>query len=149
MKSVFSFFFVIFILSISSCKNDNSNNSKDDELCSGSYQFLITDTLQRPVNIQFPHDTLLAEHYIPDNSGRSFCVRFSVAKDTVYLMNDSIIGVIDVTNDVTHTYSLENTFAGGRFVVWYNMTPMSAEYTVYGSGLPVILSERGNLIWRD
>jgi hypothetical protein len=40
----------------------------------------------------------------------------------------------------------KNLFAGGRFVVWSSDGGFEAEYTVYGSGVPIISSERGPLV---
>jgi hypothetical protein len=40
----------------------------------------------------------------------------------------------------------EGTFAGGRFVVWSTKQGLQAELTIYGSGVPIISSERGALL---
>jgi len=37
------------------------------------------------------------------------------------------------------------TVAGGRFRVWVGETGLQAERTLYGSGVPILLSERGPL----
>ena len=37
-------------------------------------------------------------------------------------------------------------FAGGRFFVWITEGQFEAEYTIYGSGVPIIRSERGYLL---
>ena len=42
----------------------------------------------------------------------------------------------------------EGTFAGGRFVVWPDEQTLQAELTIYGSGLPIVLSVRGRLARR-
>jgi hypothetical protein len=34
------------------------------------------------------------------------------------------------------------TFAGGRFAVWPGQTSLQAELTIYGSGVPIVSSER-------
>lgn len=39
----------------------------------------------------------------------------------------------------------EGTFAGGRFVVWKAIDSLQAELTMYGSGRPIVKSERGPL----
>ena len=48
---------------------------------------------------------------------------------------------IDPTNIKT-CYKLTNTFAGGRFLIHKDNT---VEYTIYGSGLPIIKSYLGRL----
>lgn len=41
-------------------------------------------------------------------------------------------------------YKLDDgTFAGGRFVVWSGKNGLQGELTIYGSGVPLISSERG------
>ena len=41
-------------------------------------------------------------------------------------------------------YKLDDgTFAGGRFVVWSAKNGLQGELTIYGSGVPLISSERG------
>ncbi len=50
------------------------------------------------------------------------------------------------TTDEQAWYELTDAFAGGRFVVWQSTTGLQGELTVYGSGRPIISSERGALI---
>ena len=38
------------------------------------------------------------------------------------------------------------TVAGGRFVVWSTARGLEAELTLYGSGIPIVSSERGRLV---
>ncbi len=40
----------------------------------------------------------------------------------------------------------EGVFAGGRFVIWTNNDSFEVELTIYGSGIPVVKSERGYLV---
>jgi len=40
----------------------------------------------------------------------------------------------------------KDTFAGGRFVVWAADVGLQAELTIYGSGVPIVSSERGPLV---
>jgi len=42
----------------------------------------------------------------------------------------------------------EGTFAGGRFLVWSGERTLQAELTIYGSGVPIVSSERGSLARR-
>jgi hypothetical protein len=50
------------------------------------------------------------------------------------------------TADGRLTYDLTGLFAGGRFVVWKNAEGLQGEFTIYGSGRPIISSERGRLV---
>ena len=40
----------------------------------------------------------------------------------------------------------ESTFAGGKFVVWYENNSFYAQLTIFGSGVPVIYHGEGNLV---
>jgi hypothetical protein len=40
---------------------------------------------------------------------------------------------------------VDGAFAGGRFMVWREPSGIQAELTIYGSGLPVVRSERGSV----
>jgi len=40
----------------------------------------------------------------------------------------------------------EGLLAGGRFIVWMNNDNLKVEFTIYGSGLPILKSERGHLV---
>lgn len=45
----------------------------------------------------------------------------------------------------TLSYDLD-AFAGGRFLIWTLGSGLQAELTLYGSGVPIVSSERGELI---
>jgi hypothetical protein len=48
------------------------------------------------------------------------------------------------------TYTLtEGLFAGGRLIVWREGSAYQGELTVYGSGVPVVKSERGRFVRAD
>ena len=66
---------------------------------------------------------------------------------TISIMHDSISGTIMESTEQYKQYDLdEGLFAGGRFNVWITDGAFEAEFTVYGSGVPIIRSERGFLI---
>jgi hypothetical protein len=50
------------------------------------------------------------------------------------------------TTDGRVWYDLIDSFAGGRFVIWQDVDGLQAELTVYGSGRPIVFSERGSLV---
>jgi hypothetical protein len=52
----------------------------------------------------------------------------------------------DISADDCLCYSIdEGSFAGGRLVIWRATTGLRAELTIFGSGLPFIGSDRGDL----
>ena len=50
------------------------------------------------------------------------------------------------TPDEHSWYDLTDAFAGGRFIVWQIATGLQGGLTLYGSGRPILFSERGALI---
>lgn len=65
---------------------------------------------------------------------------------TISIMGDSISGTLMEGTEEYKEYDLDKgLFADGRFVVWITDSNFEAEYTVYGSGAPIIRSERGPL----
>ena len=96
-------------------------------------------------HVQFPRDTIPDSSYKQADSLKTYAVRFSSDKDSVFINNGNLIGVKSSTSANKIQYDLK-VFAGGRFVLWYNTVPYQAELTIYGSGVPIIISERGPLI---
>ena len=136
---------LVFVLTalISGCGKEDKSTGNNSQIppCAGEYVFTVTDTLKR--------QSAAGGQYFPDSSGRSYCVRFYSGKDSVSLKGDSVIGVLDTIRNDSLIYAIVNLFAGGRFIAWPDTAPSRAEYTVYGSGLPVVWSERGTLAWRE
>lgn len=98
-------------------------------------------------NITFPSDWLSEEDYKPVSNGPTYLVVVSGSTTTVSVGNPPIKGS-RTTATVEHiTYDLtEGAFAGGRFVVWAGSKGFQAELTIYGSGRPIVTSERGCLV---
>ena len=56
-------------------------------------------------------------------------------------------GNIETNAEDLRRYEIEEgLFAGGRFIVWIADDHFEAELTVYGSGVPIVTSERGRLV---
>ena len=98
-------------------------------------------------NVQFPSDQLKENDYVEINHGSEYEVSFSEDWKTISIMDDSISGTIMEGSEEYKKYDLDKgLFAGGRFVVWITDGQFEAEYTIYGSGVPIIRSERGYLL---
>ena len=137
-----SFFFLYLLIG---CKNNAENSTNPGTVSSNMYTFQIAMVAVNP-KVNLPTDSIPASRYQADTGRRSYSVRFSRGLDSVFIQNDSIIGIkyLDTLN--FRKYNITNLFAGGRFIVWTNTQPQTAEYTVYGSGVPIIKSERGTMI---
>jgi hypothetical protein len=96
-----------------------------------------------PTTIQFTD-----ADYQPVSNGMTYTVVVS-AQATVVTINGQTVftGARAAADAEKATYSLDQgTFAGGRFVVWMVSSGLQAELTLYGSGVPIVKSERGALV---
>jgi hypothetical protein len=108
-----------------------------------AYAFWVEMAAYNPP-VQYPLDTIPDSCYKHPDSLDSYSVRFSSEKDTVFI--GIWKGVKSSTSAGKIHYNFINGAAGGRFVLRYTTVPYQAELTIYGSGVPVIFSERGYLI---
>lgn len=95
-----------------------------------------------------PNAPFAESDYMPLPQNKTYPVMFAVDGNTVTVTGDSaMVGTWDQQAGDTRHYNLtEGVFAGGRFDVWSGDTTINAELTIYGSGVPVISSERGTLV---
>jgi hypothetical protein len=128
-----------------SCSNDDYE--ADFSLLSGNDFILEIDRISDLPNVQFPSDQLEENDYVEINHDSEYEVSFSEDMQTISIMHDSISGTIMEGAEKYKRYDLDKgLFAGGRFVIWITDSKFEAEYTVYGSGVPIIRSERGYLL---
>jgi hypothetical protein len=143
--------FVIICLSlmILTCCGDNDLVDQDNiELSSlyGNSFVLEVNRISEMPDVQFPFDDLQESDYEEVNEGVEYDVIFSEDGQTVAIEPDSINGQKTNNSAESVYYELgEGTVAGGRLIVWINNNQFEAELTVYGSGVPIIKSERGYL----
>jgi len=119
------------------------------------FVFEVDRISDRP-QVVFPHDELQESHYSQTTNGRKYSVHFSDNGEDVtidwlegqtpgyehFLGAEKISDVEDLKN-----YEIqEGSFAGGRFNVWITDSRFEAELTIFGSGVPIISSERGDLL---
>jgi hypothetical protein len=107
------------------------------------YVFWVEMVAKNP-NVLYPHDSIPDSNYKHLDTLKSYTVRFSSAKDSVFV--GTWKGVKSSTSAGIIHYNIINMMAGGYFALWYNTVPYQAELTMYGSGVPIVFSERGYLI---
>jgi hypothetical protein len=97
-------------------------------------------------NIRHPSDPLEEADYRPVTDGSTYPVTVTDAVAIVSVGAPPMSGARDMGRDDRYYYDLtEGAFAGGRFVVWVSDGGLQAELTIYGSGVPIVRSERGSL----
>ena len=137
----------------------SDNKSNDDFTITADTDFLAEFTLlgggnfllkvNRIVNhpdVQFPYEELEEIDYQNTSEGRQYEVSFSENIETITILPDSISGTLEKDENELKQYVLvKGLFAGGRFIIWITNNKFEAEFTIYGSGVPIIQSERGCL----
>ena len=135
----------LIIIACSKKTPDELNNSSSSQN-TGSYIFYVEKSVNNP-NVQFPFDTIAEEQYGQDNTGKTYEIKFSSDEQRVSINHDSIQGTIITETNLKKSYNLnKGVFAGGRFVICPKDQPTEAELTIYGSGVPIIFSEKGKLV---
>jgi hypothetical protein len=93
-----------------------------------------------------PSDPLAESDYQPMTPTTLYQVVVSATGTTVTVGTTPYAGTRAAASSDLVTFDLSTgTFAGGRFLVWPAQTSLQAELTIYGSGVPIVSSERGTL----
>ncbi|MBN1597537.1 MAG: hypothetical protein JW894_04545 [Bacteroidales bacterium] len=130
----------------------NKSSSEDqilsDQLLSLGNDFIMeVDRVAESPDVQFPMDELDETDYTSFSGEKNYSVHFTDNGQSVTIEPGSIGGEKIVAESEILSYDLtEGLFAGGRFVVWTENGNFEAELTIYGSGIPIISSERGKLL---
>jgi hypothetical protein len=97
-------------------------------------------------SVQFPTDPMSEEDYEPVADGQVLTVVVSDDASKVAIGTQPVEGSRNSTAVEGIQYDLdEGTFAGGRLVIWEVGGGLQSELTIYGSGVPIVSSERGPL----
>ncbi|MDH5398425.1 MAG: hypothetical protein OEX02_09780 [Cyclobacteriaceae bacterium] len=147
MKKIIIYAGVSSILFIFSMCEDSMDNNDTYSLLNGNSFILEVDRVLKDVhNVQFPSDNLSEEDYVMTDDLVQYELAFSKDGQTVSVEPGSILGEKLIDGEKSVFYKLvEGVFAGGRIVIWKNDAGFEVEQTIYGSGVPIIKSERGSL----
>ncbi len=146
-------------LAVFGCSVDGPGASQPDggaglsQLDGESYALQV-DRIARNPDVQFPFEALEETDYERVEDGNLYDLSFSEDGKTVSVAGPSpgeapliMTGGIAVDTEDFRRYAIEEgLFAGGRFNVWIDDDHFEAELTVYGSGIPIVRSERGRLL---
>jgi hypothetical protein len=95
---------------------------------------------------QFPSDTIADSAYKAVSGGPVYQVVASAGGQQVTIAGTVQARRVKATDTVVQYDVYQAAFAGGRFVVWSSSEGLQAEFTIYGSGVPITSSERGLLV---
>lgn len=136
-------------LLLAGCGAANSDDEYTDDFLSldGNNFVMEVDRILEMSDAQLPMDDLQESYYVDVNEGSQYIVTFSEDGQTVTIAPGSISGQKRNDDGESRIYELDKgVFAGGRFVIWGNDDLIEVELTIYGSGIPIVKSERGYLV---
>lgn len=116
----------------------------------GDYTLKVTHAAQNPA-VQFPHSQIPEKEFKPADKERNFQLRFSAEGKKVTLQAEGdqgkgASGTLEKADADARIYDLkEGLFAGGSLTLKQTKQGLIATYTIYGSGVPVIASFRGQV----
>lgn len=148
MRTLIAVFCLLFLIAGCSGKKLTDEVASDFAFLNGkSFVLEVNRAVKAPI-MKLPMEELPETDYIISITGKVYTVTFSANGETVTLEPGSIRGEKNKTgNDTQGYYSLTaGVFAGGRFVVRSVQEKLEGELTIYGSGIPIVLSERGSLL---
>ncbi len=141
-------FVILCLLLLVSCDDAISADTfvADFSLLNGNDFLLKVDRILETPNIQLLPDDLQENDYKETNEGAQYHVTLSADGQMVTIEPGSMRGQRVNDGDESKIYELdEGVFSGGRFVIWIHNDRFEAELTIFGSGVPIVKSERGYL----
>ena len=134
------------IFTVIGCDESCSGNEEPvsfDQLDGNAFLFVVEQKIEGSVTDGFSIDDSL---YVAVENGNLYTVSFSVDHSKISINPGDLSGSLETETDEILKYVIDDGFfAGGRFVVWIENRRFHAELTEYGSGVPVVASEKGTL----
>jgi hypothetical protein len=100
--------------------------------------------------VQFPNDPLDEEGFVPLDAPVAYAIALSSDGTRIEIVEagaQPVTGQLHASTSSIVEFDLSGgLFAGGRFVAWVGPGGLQSEYTIYGSGVPIIGSVRGALV---
>jgi hypothetical protein len=146
MRGIIAFLCIVFVLCTMCKKQIKTNDNIDFSSLNGGNYILKVDRVSQAPDVQFPKDSLDETYYTTTIEDIQHEVTFSENGQMVSIKPGPVSGEKTKDGKVSKFYDLrDGLFAGGRFIIWIINDSFEAEYTIYGSGIPIIKSERGKL----
>ena len=147
MKHAITSFITLLLLIGCSSSNSDNQDVADFSSLNGNQFVMEVDRVLGAADVDFPSDALEENDYETIDDGADYTVTFSENGHTVSIEPGNMQGQKTEDDGESTTYELDaGTFAGGRFVIQDDNGSFDAELTLYGSGVPIVQSERGYLV---
>jgi hypothetical protein len=123
---------------------EKQTDTEFSKLKGNKFIFTVDRVASRP-DVQYPLDSLVETNYIPADKVVEYQISFSDDAKTA-IIDSSFMGIKVIDGEKSKFYQItQGLYAGGRFIIWVDNKEFQAEFTVYGSGIPILKSERGKL----
>ena len=127
-------------------QEDNDGTLAFSSLNGNNYILQVDRVIFNSPDMQFPFDDLQEIEHFMTIEHIEYDVSFSENGQIVTIEPGTLRGEIKNEDLESRQYELvEGVFAGGKFVVWKNNEKFDGELTIYGSGVPIVLCDSGNL----
>jgi hypothetical protein len=114
------------------------------------YIFIVTSVWDRELDALNTENPLNpdADEYVDVDDGPRYLVRFGDGMVELAGLDGagSFSGTLGAVGATFDTYTLDNGWAGGSLTVRYDGSTTTAHLEINGSGVPVVISERGILV---
>ena len=138
---------LISVLICGACGPTDSSQSELPAFHDGTWMLVVDRTLRDgSATAGAPEAPLSESDFAPAVGNATYRVDVSEQGARIVVTEPRLVGRLETATPDRRTYQIvEGSFAGGRFVAWQISDGLQGELTMYGSGRPVVRSERGPL----
>lgn len=126
---------------------DSSESELRQTFHDGVWVFTVDRALRvGTATVGVPTAPLSETDFAPVDGGARYRLAVSEAAARIEVVESQMVARLEQATTERLTYDIvDGAFAGGRIVVWREPSGIQGELTIYGSGLPVVRSERGSV----
>jgi hypothetical protein len=138
------------LMSVGACHSGTAPSSRPDvqsTLADGTWRLAVDRAVPAPSSATTLASTPLPESlFLPVSAGPRYQFNVSEHGAQITVMEPHLVARLSEATTDQLSYNLtEGAFAGGRIVVWQASGSLQGELTIFGSGVPIVQSERGTL----
>jgi hypothetical protein len=141
------------LASVIVCGACRSSDRSDSELRHAFHDGVWLLTVSRALRpgsstslVGVPTDPLSEADFAPVDGGARYRLVVSEDAARIEVVESQMVAWLEQATAERLIYGLvDGAFAGGRIMVWREPNGIQAELTIYGSGVPVVRSERGSV----
>jgi hypothetical protein len=136
------------VVACGACRSSDTSDSGLRHAFHDGVWLLTVDRALRPggSTVGVPKDSLSEADFAPVAGGARYRLVVSAYAARIEVVGSQMVAQLEQATAERLIYGLvDGAFAGGRIMVWREPSGIQAELTIYGSGVPVVRSERGSV----